>query len=92
VEVLSIGECRRLIGPECTLDDDTVLALRDQLYALAFVARATHRSYEARIDSLPEADRLEVEERAAIFEFDAKMPRSQAERLALTRRTRHRRQ
>jgi hypothetical protein len=48
--------------------------------------------YVAGQESLTEADRLETEERAAIIEFDANLPPSPAERLALTLPMRHRRQ
>ena len=41
-------------------------------------------SFEVLIADLPESDIAELEERAAIIEFDGGLTRDQAERLALT--------
>ena len=89
-EPLNLAECRRLIVGETSIDDATLLAVRDQLYALARVVLMAHASTAEAFGALSEADRLDVEERAAILEFEAKMPRRHAERVALTRRARHR--
>lgn len=73
------------------LSDQQVEQVRDELYG---VARVVVEAYEARskwepfseaIAALPENERLEAEERAAIGEFDGKLSRDQAERLALTK-------
>lgn len=61
--------------------------LRDHLYAWAGIAIGVYRNSDSRvipgIADLPESDRLAVEERAAIQEFDGNLTRAQAEKLAL---------
>ena len=58
---LSISICRDLIGPGCSLTDEEVATLRDQLYSVA----------EAITSLMPTPEELEsVEERAAIMEFE----------------------
>ena len=69
-------------------ESDTELEkIRDSLYAMARVI--VERLPEKRrggmfpIAFLPEDERYEAEERAAIHEFDGGLPRDEAERLAL---------
>jgi len=89
---LSIERCRALLGNDGdALSDSELEALRDQFYAIASVAS---RAYLARDASpfrtallrLSEADRIDVEERAAILEFEGKLCRDLAERQALGQR------
>jgi len=90
---MDLAECRRLVGPGPT--DAELEALRDQLYCLveavcrAFPGRADrpHLGAELGPDELADA-----EERAAILEFEAGMPRVAAERAVVLARTRNRRQ
>jgi hypothetical protein len=89
---LGIVECRRLIGRGCQLDDDAVLALRDQLYTLARVAVSEHLSAIAAWNGLDESERIDAEEHAAILHFEGRVPRAEADRLALTHARRHRKQ
>ena len=75
--------------------DADVLALRDQLYDLAGVAITMAMRVgkcEADVLDFMEADeRVDVEERAAMLEFDAKMSRKEATRAALALRSGSRR-
>jgi len=90
---LDLAECRRLLGHDCALDDRALLMLRDQLYALAAVAIAGYvADAGTTLDALAEADRVDFEERAAILEFDGRMPRPTAERTARSHRGRRRAQ
>ena len=83
-EPLGLTECRRLLGPQCPLSDNELRRVRDELYQLA---RILVRSYvgcrTTSFQSLPKDDRIDVEERAAILEFDGKLPRAGAETLAM---------
>lgn len=36
--MLSLKDCRRLLGPRCTLTDQEILELRDQMHELAVLA------------------------------------------------------
>lgn len=70
------------------MSDTQVEALRDQLYAIATVARrafmaANELPFDLALGLLSADERHDVEERAAIVEFDGKLSRDQAERLAL---------
>ena len=85
---LSTEACRSLIGAAAeTLSDGQVNAIRDQLYAVARVvlgARARSRPFELALATLSPEERADSEERAAILECDGKLPRDQAERLAVS--------
>jgi hypothetical protein len=89
---LSLDECRRLIGPERSLEDDAILALREQLYVLAGVAVRGHLSATRSWGALEESQRIDADERAAILQFDGGVPKPEADRIALTHSRRHRRQ
>ena len=89
-ERLPLEECRRLLGPAAPAADEAVAALRDQLYDLATTCLV---AWSARNEPDDNSDaRYEFEERAAILQFDAKLPRSGAERIAAMPPGRHRRQ
>jgi hypothetical protein len=90
-ELLSLPACRRLLGPVGhSLSDAEVVRLRDQLYALAqsaiaaFAQDACDEPEATVLGCLPPAVREEVEERAAILQFDAHLPRSLATRAAVS--------
>lgn len=92
-ELLSLSACRRLLGHVGdSLPDDDVLRLRDQLYALAqcavaaFAEDASSEPEATVLGSLTPAVREEVEERAAIIQFDAHLPRGVATRAAVAAR------
>lgn len=86
---ISLASCRRLIGALASGHSDAELEkLRDELYTVARVALEVHpmggpRRFASAFSSLAEDQRFDVEERAAILEFDGRLTRDQAERLAL---------
>jgi len=91
--MLSPAEVRRLVGPSCPQDDREVAELTQQLYAIAEFTvdlaskRRLARSRRVRSGPLlrlvPRERLEEVEERAAIREFEGGQNRVQAERGAL---------
>ena len=91
--MLPLDECRRILGPDCDLSDRDLERLRGQLCDLAAVTIAVLEEQrqagpamegsEAKLEMIPEDDRDEVEERAAIVEFQGGMSRPEAERLAV---------
>jgi len=98
--MFSLERCRNILGDECTLDNDQLATLRDQLYGLAeivieelcahreiygYVAAEDSRpaDYRAALKLLPENERADVEERAAIIEFEGGADRDEAERKAI---------
>jgi hypothetical protein len=98
--MLSLQKCRSLLGPNCELTDSQIDQLRQELYALAHIALDAHRestqpaNENSPLEHLPRENREQAEERAAIFEFDAGLPREAAERKAIegmNRRPRSRR-
>jgi hypothetical protein len=90
--MLSLARCRTLLPTEAKdWSDAQVEALRDQLYVLAGVllddARRTGAagsSMNTALPLVPSEHRPDLEERAAILEFDAGLSRDDAERTALT--------
>jgi len=92
--VLSLSKCREILGGESArLSDEQVTRLRDQLYALAETAvQLAHITppvdFTLAAASLTTEVRADVEERAAILEFDGRLSRDQAERFALARQLR----
>ena len=86
--MLSLQRCRELLtGDARAFSDDELEALRTQFYAVAQVGvRATirERRFAQAIADLSEEERADVEERAAILEFEGRLSRDQAERLALS--------
>ena len=88
VRRLPLEACRRLLGVAgADLADTELATLRDQLYDLAFCVVPTYRlqkpDQEALLQRMPEGDRYQIEERAAVLEFDANMSRSEATKKAL---------
>ena len=87
---LSVETCRRLLGGMARgLSDNEVGQLRDQLYSVARVVMTSstsgdHEPFDEAAAALSEANRIDADERAAICEFDGKLSRDQAERLALS--------
>lgn len=85
---LSIQQVRELLQSECLLSDCEIEQVRDQLYAIARVwidggLRALGGPSVEFSEMLAENERVEVEERAAILEFDGDLTRSEAERVAI---------
>jgi hypothetical protein len=88
--VRSLKDCRRLLGTAgARLSDNQVEQLRDQLMELAVAVVSLYRRDDLALEecalqmTLP-PDREAIEERAAILEFDAGVPRDLATRTALT--------
>jgi hypothetical protein len=91
VEFLSLPACRRLLGKAGDgVPDDNLERLRDQLYGVArcavqvFERSTTDNGEETALNCLPADAREDVEERAAIIQFDAKVPRGLASRAAVS--------
>jgi hypothetical protein len=86
--VLSVRRCRELLGADAPTSDKAIEELRNQLYEIAAVwlqSGAPDLVSPSReiLASLPDEIREEVEERAAVMEFDGGMVRTVAERTAL---------
>jgi hypothetical protein len=90
--MVSVAHCRQVLGPGCTLSHVELERVRDDLYALARIAIEELRksaALDAKVQvsdvlgSLPEAERVDVIERAATIEFDGVRTRDEAERLAV---------
>jgi hypothetical protein len=89
--MLTVERCRLALGSGCMLSDTELERVRDDLYALARIAieglpkaAASNDllSTDEMLRALPEAERVDVMERAAIIEFDGHRTRDDAERLA----------
>ena len=90
--MFSLQRCREIVGPDSGLDDDQLVQVRDQMYAIADVVADVIGSVRPRPQSgglraamtlIPGDEREAVEERAAIIEHDAGLPRDEAERQAV---------
>lgn len=84
---LSVEACREFLSDDSALSDSELRQLRDQLYVLARVALGAYGSpsrFDELTAGLQQHDRLDIEERAAILEFEGKLPRDRAERVAVS--------
>lgn len=90
--MLPISECRKLLGGALSarLTDQQVEVLREQMSDLARIGIASFELYKCELSyenkalsALPVGLRDEVEERAAIMQFEAGMTRGDALRKAL---------
>jgi hypothetical protein len=96
--MLTIEKCRKILGSDCPESDTDLEKLREHLYSFARVAveilppRNRGSGFAESIRLLPEDERYEAEERAAILEYDGGFTRNEAERLAFSEdwRLRHR--
>lgn len=90
-EPLSIATCRQLVECSCAhLSDAEVERLRDQLYDIAAQvvlaydpAQKLFEDADAALHLVTPNDRENIEERAAILEFDAQMTRDTATRISV---------
>ena len=92
--VLSIQRCRTILGAGANKSDSEIEQLRDQLYTIARVwidggAKMVRSPSMEFLASLPKHDRCEIEERAAVMEFDGGLSRPEAERTAIAAFMRH---
>lgn len=95
--MLSVKRCRELLGFESgCLSDREIETLREQLYNLAslsvtrFVETQRHSKLQSNVldfktalSSFIDGEIDCIEERAAIIEFDGKLPRDESERAAI---------
>lgn len=92
--MLSLTDCREILGADsANISDAEMEALREQLYYLATVAiislqanRGSSSSFSNLRPSLNQCCAntcMELEERAAVMEFDGKLSRDEAERAAI---------
>ena len=92
--MLSIARCREILDAKCGLTDAEIETLRDQLAAIADIAfssmhdgagKLTARAqFDLVLDNISQEARYEVEERAAVLEFEAGMGSAVAERAAVS--------
>ena len=85
--MLTIAQCRKLVGADCALSNKELELLRDQFYSLAALAVDLYEGLGAEFRNLKGDSKAAVEERAAIIEFDGKHPRKVAERAAMALKT-----
>lgn len=99
--MLTIEQCREILGDDVHLSDERLERLRDELYRVADVVTehiattapslAREAGLEAALALLPEEEREDVAERAAIMEFEGGTPADKAERAAVALVIRRRR-
>jgi len=93
--MLTTEQCRKILGDDVQISDERLERLRDELYALADLVTddlangdveaesAVGGGFDAALALLPEGDREEAAERAAIMEFDGGAAADEAERAAV---------
>ena len=74
---LTVARCRALVGSSCSLTDEQLIRLRNQLYDLGHVIVSLVPGSEAR---------EVIEERAAIMEIDGGLSATAAHRKAMITR------
>jgi hypothetical protein len=90
--MISLERCRKVLGPQNGLSDETLATLREQLYCLAELAlnvRDRQKTTDRELDAFEQAanspeDLEALRERAAIIEFDGNFSRDEAERMAIS--------
>ena len=89
--MLSLQNCRVLLGTDCNLTDVEVEQFRQQLYAFADVAveafcasrkGGLRPTNQGCLDAIPAQERESVAERAAILEYEGNLRTAEAERQA----------
>ena len=85
--MLSLAQCRELLGPEHAIDDEELRRIRDAFYQLAPMVcddmKPTSLMLAKAKRLAPDGDWEHVCERAAIYEHEACFPRDEAERRAI---------
>ena len=91
--MLSVEQCRKILGCGGLLSDKELEILRDQMYGLADVildclksrsiAENTSGNFRRALTLIPEDVHPLLEERAAIVEFDGQTIRDDAERFTV---------
>jgi hypothetical protein len=90
---LSVPACRRLLGAAGEgLSDAEVARIRDRFYAVAhcaveaYIQDGSHETEPMVLAALPADVREDVEERAAVLQYDARLSRGLATRVAVASR------
>jgi hypothetical protein len=90
--VLSLQRCREILGSGCPATNAELESLRDQLMAYADLAleiggetlrAGTANTFHEKLKLVPDEQREEILERAAIMEIDGRLRRAEAEEGAL---------
>lgn len=88
---ISVARCREILGPDCRLSDAEVETLAEQVLAVAKVivrdfaaARVSDERFRDACKLVPKDDHYEVEERAAIIEFEGALSRDESNRAGLS--------
>jgi hypothetical protein len=89
--VIDLRRCREILGSDCSLTDEQLELLRDQLAGLADIALEVARGlngatsvFDTVFSLVTEAQYQEIAERASIMEFEGGgLHRAQAEKAAL---------
>lgn len=90
--VIDLRRCRDLLGPDCSLTDDQIKLLRDELTTLANIAldlgvqesrNGAKSAIEMAATVVPEDQYEGIRERASILELEGGLPRNEAERRAM---------
>ena len=90
--MLSLHRCRQILGSKAADSDDAIKQVREALYTLAHIAVDVYakppknipvRDFEAALGQVPPDARDDIEELAAIREYDGSFDRDVAERYAL---------
>jgi hypothetical protein len=88
--VIDLRRCREILGSDCSLTDEQLELLRDQLAGLADIALEVARGlngatsvFDTVLSLVTEAQYQEIAERASIMEFEGGLHRAQAEKAAL---------
>jgi hypothetical protein len=85
--MLSLAQCRELLGAGHALDDEHLGRMRDALYGIAELVcddvKSTSLMFEKAKRLAPREDWDRIGERAAIYEHEAELSRDVAERLAI---------
>ena len=89
--MISLHRCRQILGSKVSDSDDEIEQVREALYTLAHIAVDVYTKHpqnipvpdsEAALGQLPPDARDDIEERAAIREYDGSLDRDSAERHA----------
>ena len=87
--MLSFDVCRSILSAETAISDADLQHLLEELYAIARIVTKTRggrvmtANFNEEIGAMSETERQDTIERAAILEFDARLPRLNAEQQAL---------
>ena len=84
--MIDLQQCQKFLPKDLALSEEEVRSVRSSLYGLASVVLEGLGSYDERTQNpspAPEKDKYDIEERAAMLEHDAGIPKRLAEIIAL---------